>query len=69
MGRQTNKICQMVVSAVANSEEWRGQFAVLIRWLEKKVAFEQRFEAEKGVSHPDEGGCMSRQGVRTSAKA
>lgn len=41
----------------------------LQRCLEKNVVFEQRFEAEKGVSHADNGGSTCRQRVKTSAKA
>lgn len=56
----------MVVNAMAKNEGWKGQFAILKRWLEKKVTFEQRFEAEKGVSHVENGGSVSRQRVRTT---
>lgn len=47
---------------VAKSEGWKGYFAILSRWLEKKVTFEQRFETKKGVSYMDNRGSMSWQG-------
>lgn len=37
-------------------------------WLSKKVAFEQRFEAEKGVNHKDNEGNVSRHRGKPSTK-
>lgn len=58
----------MVVDAMAKNEGWRGCFAISNTWLEK-VTFEQRLEMKKGVSPVNNGGNVSWQRVRASAKA